>query len=77
MICYWFVKDFSFGSYIYANDGKMDSGGDDGKVDRNSPIWGKNRSNGFKAWISGQVFSTTCSRTVFTGELVLGTRIFT
>lgn len=77
MICYWLVKDFSFGSYIYANDGKMDSGGDDGKVDRNSPIWGKNRSNGFKAWINGQVFSATCSRMEFTDELVLGTRIFT
>lgn len=62
MICYWLVEDFSFGSYIYANDGKMDSGGDDGKVDRNSPIWGKNRSTGFKAWING----ISCQCWIFT-----------
>jgi len=52
----------------------MDSGGDDEKVDRNSPIWGKNRSNGFKAWINGQIFSATCNRTEFMDEQVLGSR---
>ena len=43
------VGDFSFGSYIYTNDGKADSGGKDNEsrtVDRNSPIWGKNRNKG-------------------------------
>ena len=54
------VGDFSFGSYIYTNDGKADSGGKDNEsrtVDRNSPIWGKNRNKGFSTWKNGQVFS--------------------
>ena len=52
------VGDFSFGSYIYTNYGEKDSGGKEkGKVDRNSPIWGKNRNDGYSAWKNGQVFS--------------------
>ncbi len=50
------VGDFSFGSYIYTNDGKTDS---EKQQDENarSPIWGKNRNKGYSTWKNGQVFS--------------------
>ena len=50
------IGNFSFGSYIYTNDGKTDS---EKQQDENarSPIWGKNRNKGYSTWKNGQVFS--------------------
>lgn len=93
------IGNFSFGSYIYTNDGKADSQKQQDENAR-SPIWGENRNKGYSTWkmdrfslllyglgieeeiklralVIAMKRSKTCSRTEFTGELVLEIRIFT
>ena len=50
------IGNFSFGSYIYTNDGKADSQKQQDENAR-SPIWGENRNKGYSTWKNGQVFS--------------------
>lgn len=50
------VGDFSFGSYIYTNDG-LDASKEEQDKNARSPIWGKNRNEGYSTWKNGQVFS--------------------
>jgi hypothetical protein len=49
------IGDFSFGNSIYTNLGEDASNGEQNES-LLSPIWGKNRNEGFSAWKSGKVY---------------------
>ena len=50
------IGNISVGNYIYTNQGSRDGGGPNESL--LSPIWGKNRNDGFSAWSNGRVYSS-------------------